>query len=171
MITTPTTAVAIAAQVWRSTRSRNNHHPINAAENGARLCRNRVVAESIRAIEIINAVDMPAIRVPANTFFRSPTASTSIGRPEEPNIRAVTAATRIPTERHNKNNHSEASPEVHRNNKGLKLNNVPDKKTNADPFRSLKFSLITRDCNDRLAKAERMYIWQSATPQLHNGVQ
>jgi len=125
----------------------------------------------MRAIEIIKAVDMPAMRAPANMFFRNPTVSASIGRPEEPNIRAVTAATRIPTERHNKNNHSEDSSEVHRNNNGLKLNNVPDKKTSADPFRSLKFSLITKDCNDRPSKPERMYEWQSATPQLHSGAQ
>ena len=156
MTPTPTTAMAIAAQVWRSTFSRNNSHPNNAAENGAKLCNNKVVAASIRAIAIMNDVDMPAISAPASKFFPKPVVRASFGPLTEPRDNAIEAETRIPIERHKRNSHSELSPDVQRNSSGLKLNKVPAKKTNAEPFCSLNRTFIRKDCNDRLTRAARM---------------
>ncbi len=148
IITTPTTAVAIAAHVWPSTFSRNNNQPSKAAENGAKLCNNKVVAASIRAIEIMNEVDIPATKAPASKFLAKPFVSAVMTRTPERIDNAITAAMRIPIERHKRNSHSEPSPEVQRNNNGLKLNQVPVKNTTSEPFRSFNCTFIGKDCND-----------------------
>ena len=147
MTATPASAVAIAAQVCPSTRSRSNNQPNNAAENGARLCKNNVVAASMRAIEIIKAVDIHAINAPPAMFLANPTRNDVKTRSDE-QLKAVRAATQIPIERQNKKSHSDPSPEVQRNNRGLKLNSVPARKTNSAPLRAVNLNPINSDCND-----------------------
>ena len=97
-----------------------------------------------------------AISAPASKFFPKPVVRASFGPLTEPRDNAIEAETRIPIERHKRNSHSELSPDVQRNSSGLKLNKVPAKKTNAEPFCSFNRTFIRKDCNDRLTKAARM---------------
>jgi len=156
IIATPATAVPIAAQVCPSTISRNNSQPSRAAENGAKLCKKSVVAASIRAIDTMKAVDIHASRAPESKFLEKPARRILTGRELDPPANATNEAIRIPTERQNRNSHSELSSEVQRNSNGLKLKSVPAKRTNNDPFLSLRRCRTSRDCHDWWFKPTRM---------------
>jgi hypothetical protein len=104
----------------------------------------------------MKAVDIHANRAPLSKLLAKP-ARRILPRPElDPAVNATNEAMRSPTERQNRNNHSELSSEVHRNNSGLKLNSVPAKRTKNEPFLLLRRCRTIRDCHDWWFKPARM---------------